>query len=345
MRIAIVNDVSVAVEALSRVIRSVPEYQIAWIAEDGDKAVRNCSADVPDLILMDLMMPRMDGAEATRKIMKQSPCAILVVTATVEGHTAKVFEAMGCGALDVVKTPSVGLSNDLSGAEPLLAKIRMLQRIIGPGRKSADEPLPVEGRTFPLIVIGASTGGPAALAQVIGGLSPDLHGSVVIVQHVDEQFAGGMASWLTKLTGRQVTTIREHDRSAAGRILMAATNDHLVLTKNLTYKYTAEPADYAFRPSVDVFFKSVVDNWTGPVIGVLLTGMGSDGANGLLNIRQSGWHTIAQDQNTSVVYGIPKEAAKLGAAVEILPIDQIASAINNAVRIGKSRPLARRKHK
>src|ERR1700690_2221157 len=131
MRIAIVNDVPMAVEALRRVVSSVPEYQIAWIAADGEEAVRLCAADVPDLILMDLMMPRMDGAEASRLIMRDSPCAILVVTATVGGHSSKVFEAMGWGALDAVNTPVLDISGDPSRATELLAKIAMLGKLIG----------------------------------------------------------------------------------------------------------------------------------------------------------------------------------------------------------------------
>ena len=131
MRIAIVNDVGVTVEALRRVVTSVPEYQIAWIAADGEEAVRQCAVDVPDLILMDLMMPRMDGAEASRIIMRDSPCAILIVTANVGGNSSKVFEAMGWGALDVVSTPVLERTGEASRASDLLAKIAMLSKLIG----------------------------------------------------------------------------------------------------------------------------------------------------------------------------------------------------------------------
>jgi two-component system response regulator WspF len=342
MRIAIVNDVPLAVEALRRVVSSMPGYEIAWIAEDGEAAVRHCASDVPDLILMDLMMPRMDGAEATRLIMQKSPCAILVVTATVEGHASKVFEAMGWGALDAVDTPALGLSGDPSGAAPLLAKIAMLGRLIGPSRSAAKtfsvSPAPeAAAGTLPLVAIGASTGGPGALAQIIGGLPRNLHAAVALVQHVDEQFAPGLASWLAGQTGHDVAAILPLDRPSAGRVHLASTNDHLVLTREVTYRYTPDPADYPYRPSVDVFFQSIAQFWPGPIVGVLLTGMGADGAQGLLGLRRAGWHTIAQDQATSVVYGMPKAAAKLNAAVEILPVDQIAAAIVNAVRSAQSR--------
>jgi len=339
MRIAIVNDVPMAVEALRRVVTSVPEYQIAWIAEDGEEAVRKCAADVPDLILMDLMMPRMDGAEASRLIMKNTPCAILVVTATVGGHSSKVFEAMGWGALDAVNTPVLAASGEPGRASELLTKIAMLGKLIG---KSPPGPPLVRMAAaasselrpdFPLIAIGASTGGPAALERVLSDLPPDLYAAIAIVQHVDELFAPGLASWLGRATSRPVRTIRANDRPDPSAVQVASTNDHLLLTPELTFAYTEEPVNYSYRPSVDVFFQTVAASWPVTAIGVLLTGMGADGAQGLLAMRRAGWHTIAQDQASSIVYGMPKAAAKINAAAEILPLDRIAGAIANAASI------------
>lgn len=347
MRIAIVNDMPLAVEALRRVVRSVPDYEVAWIAMDGESAVQQCAADVPDLILMDLMMPRMDGAEATRLIMQRSPCAILVVTATVGGHAGKVFEAMGFGALDAVDTPVLGLSGDPAGASPLLAKIAMLGRLIARSRPGARAPdLPAGAASvasaLTLVAIGASTGGPGALVRVLRGLPRDLSAAVALVQHVDEQFAPGLASWLGGQTGHDVRIARPNDRPMPGIVFLASTNDHLVLTREVVFGYTPEPADYPYRPSVDVFFHSVVHAWPGPVVGVLLTGMGADGAQGLLAVRQAGGHTVAQDQATSVVYGMPKAAATLQAAVEVLPLDDIAGAIVQAVQGAGASHLRRR---
>ncbi len=348
MRIAIVNDMPLAVEALRRVVGSVPGYEVAWIAVDGEDAVQKCAADKPDLILMDLMMPRMDGAEATRIIMQRSPCAILVVTATVGGHAAKVFEAMGYGALDAVDTPVLGLSGDPAGAGPLLAKIAMLGRLISRSKPSVLT-LDASARTrapgaLPFVVIGASTGGPSALVRVISRLPRDLPAAMAVIQHVDEQFAPGLASWLSSQTGHDVRIARTDDRPRQGIVFLASTNDHLVLTPEVAYAYTSEPADYPYRPSVDVFFESVARAWPGPLVGVLLTGMGADGAQGLLSLRHAGWHTIAQDQATSVVYGMPRAAARLKAAIDILPVDDIAAAIVSAVQGARSRNLRKRRH-
>jgi two-component system response regulator WspF len=337
MRIAIVNDMRMAVEALRRVVASVPDYEIAWIATDGDEAVRMCKADVPDVILMDLIMPRMDGAEATRRIMIESPCAILVVTATVEGNSSKVFEAMGGGALDAVNTPVLGMSGEPTGAAALLGKIAMLGKLLGKSRPSSGSAKAPAARAaagtpdFPMIAIGASTGGPTALARVLGGLPADLYAAVTIVQHIDEHFAPGLATWLTGQAGREVRVIQPNDPVATAYVQMASTNDHLVLNPDLTLGYTKDPAEQPYRPSVDVFFQTVAASWRGAAIGVLLTGMGADGAQGLLAMRRAGWHTIAQDEASSVVYGMPKAAARIDAAVEILPIDDIAKGITRAL--------------
>lgn len=347
MRIAIVNDVPMAVEALRRAVTSVPEYQIAWIAADGEEAVRLCAADVPDLILMDLMMPRMDGAEASRIIMRDSPCAILIVTANVGGNSSKVFEAMGWGALDVVSTPVLERTGEPSRASDLLTKIAMLSKLIG---KSPPHLPPVQMKTavasdlqlgFPLIAIGASTGGPAALARVLSGLPSTLHAAITIVQHVDELFAPGLASWLARESSHDVRTIQPGDRPEASVVQIASTNGHLLLTPELTFTYAEEPVDCSYRPSVDVFFYSVASRWPVRAVGVLLTGMGADGAEGLLAMRRAGWHTIAQDQASSIVYGMPKAAAKIHAAVEILPLDQIAGAIASAAAMPPVRKMSR----
>jgi two-component system response regulator WspF len=330
MRIAIVNDTFIAVEALRRTLKTVPEYQIAWIARDGAEAIAKCAKDTPDLILMDLIMPVMDGVEATRRIMTNSPCAILIVTATVRGYASKVFEAMGYGALDVVSTPILGNSEYSEGGVGLLSKIAIISRLIGksPVRSSqkisklASPPLPKKNQN--LLVIGASTGGPQAIAAILSRLDKNFPAAVVIVQHVDKQFAPGLTAWLNEQTPLSVQVAIAGSQVEVGKVLVAGTNDHLVMQSNQTLTYTREPRNYAYRPSVDVFFKSVATHWRSKGVGVLLTGMGRDGAQGLALLRSAGWHTIAQDKSTSVVYGMPKAAVELGAAVEILPVGAIA---------------------
>jgi len=325
MRVAIVNDMPMAVEIMRRVIVSSSKHGVAWIARDGAEAVERCKVDRPDLVLMDLIMPGMDGVEATRRIMAESPCAILVVTATVEGNSTKVFEAMGAGALDAVQTPTLGGSGGAQGVASFLYKIDATARLVGEPAEPA-EPV-VREKANCLVAIGASAGGPAALVKVLSDLPADLHAAVAIVQHVDAQFAPGLASWLGDMAKLPVRVAAEGDDIKDGIVLVAGTNDHLVLQPGGRLAYTPEPAHYSYRPSVNAFFESVGRHWRGDVLGVLLTGMGRDGATGLKLLREAGHHTIAQDRTTSAVYGMPKAAAELNAAVEILPLDQIAGAI------------------
>jgi two-component system response regulator WspF len=338
MRIGIVNDLPMAVEVLRRTLAAQPEHQIAWVAHDGAAAVERCAADPPDLVLMDLIMPGMDGVEATRLIMSTRPCAILVVTASVGANSSRVFEAMGHGALDAVDTPVLGFGGAAGEPVPLLSKIDTIARLIGKrdplarGRSSAKFPAVVpaapENR---LVAIGASAGGPSALATVLSGLSADFPACVVIIQHVDAQFAAGMAEWLSRYSALPVHLAKEGGRPTAGTVLLAGTCDHLKLVSGERLEYTPDPREYVYRPSVDVFFHSVCQLWKGEAVGVLLSGMGQDGALGLKAMRERGHHTIAQDQETSAVYGMPKAAAALDAAVDVLPVDRIAARLTAAL--------------
>ncbi|MBC7815483.1 MAG: response regulator, partial [Planctomycetaceae bacterium] len=234
MRIAIVNDLLLAVEALRRVVSSVPGYQVCWIARDGAEAVRKCKTDLPDLILMDMLMPVMDGAEATRRIMSECPTTVLVVSSTLGGNFAKVFEAMGHGAVDAVKTPELGKDGNVQGGASLLAKIESVTELkdktersaqirsglIRPVAAHATDDLP----TLPLIAIGASTGGPNALVEVLNRIPKDLRAGIVIAQHITADFATGLASWMAEMCQRTVRIARNNDPPQAGEVLIAGTN-------------------------------------------------------------------------------------------------------------------------
>jgi chemotaxis response regulator CheB len=180
------------------------------------------------------------------------------------------------------------------------------------------------GRRERLVAIGASAGGPTAIAQVLKQLPKTFPAAIVIIQHVDEHFASGMAQWLSRESALPVRVAEEGMRPAKGAVLLARTNDHLTFKAPDRIGYTVEPKEQPYRPSVDVFFESTARFWSGDAVGVLLTGMGRDGAKGLNALRKKGYHTIAQDETTSAVYGMPKAAATLGAAVDILPLDAIA---------------------
>ena len=265
MRIGIVNDSALAVTALRRALALDATLEIAWIAGDGEEAVRMAATQTPDLILMDLLMPVMDGVEATRRIMAESPCAIVVVTMDLGRNANQVFDAMGHGAIDAVDTPTLTDSDTKLAAGPLLRKIRNIARLLG-GRAQAPHPLAAATKTPTaprLVAIGASAGGPAALATLLGALPADFGAAVVAVQHVDEAFAQGMAEWLDAQCQLPVRLARTGEVPEAGAVVLAGTNDHLRLTSSGRLIYTPEPCDYLYRPSIDVFFESVVEHWRG----------------------------------------------------------------------------------
>jgi len=331
MRIGIANDTPMALEFLRRIVMSTGAHEVAWEAHDGAEAVRKCARDTPDLVLMDLVMPAMNGVEATRRIMQVSPCAILVVTASPRAHRFLAFDAIAAGAVDVVGTP--GEWADGRGADLLLKKIVTIGKLIGLSAKRTVRPRPAgaaPAASSDLIIgIGASTGGPAAVVEVLSALPAGLPASIVVVLHVDVQFARGMAEWMDGLVDLPVLIADEGERPRPGAVLLAATNEHLVLGRNQTFHYTKEPRNYPYRPSADAFFQSLVSFWRGAAVGVLLTGMGRDGAKGLMAMRRKGWHTIAQDEDSSMVYGMPKAAAAIGAAREVLPLHRIGAALAN----------------
>lgn len=331
MRIAIVNDLLLATEALRRLLASDGRHTVAWIAHDGEEAVARCAEDRPDLILMDLQMPRLDGIEATRRIMARSPCAILMVTATPDDCEG-VFRAMGAGALDVTATPALSggadggaLLRKIARIEPL---VRLPERAARPAPFTAPAPAgTVSSPTDTLVAIGASTGGPAALVSLFDAWTPTPQASVVLVQHIDRRFAPSFIGWLGTQLAWPVTAAMPGALPKPGQVCVALGDDHLLLDEQGRFAYTAEPLDYPYRPSVDVFFTHLASHplRSGKALGILLTGMGRDGASGLYALRQSGSPTLAQDEASCAVYGMPAAAVRMGAAERVLSPTQIGA--------------------
>lgn len=338
LRIGIVNDVRLAQEVLKRFVYSYEEFEVAWVAIDGKEAVEMAAKDLPDLILMDLIMPVMNGVQATRIIMKNTPCAILIVTANPVNNSAMIFEAMGYGALDVVMTPAITLSHDPKAEKDLFHKIETIAKLIGksisptPMMNKAPKKKELQSTTVPtppLVVFGSSTGGPFALSKVLSQFPPNCPAAIVVIQHVDQQFASGFADWLSGQIKLPVKIAADGDHLRPGQVFVAGRNDHLVMISGTHLRYTPIPEEVPYRPSVDVFFESVAHHWPNPGVAILLTGMGNDGAKGMKALHQRGWLTIAEHQNSCVVYGMPKAAIELGGVTEILPLDKIAPMVLN----------------
>lgn len=339
MKVAIVNDSLMALEALRRTISLDPSLEICWIAANGKDAVQQCEVMLPDLILMDLYMPVMDGVEATRQIMKATPCQILIVTASVTTNAAKVFDAMGAGALDAVAVPV--LDGSKNNTDKLLKKIDTIGKLAGfrSGRSGVHEtPYDTtehECRTncgSKLVAIGCSTGGPHAALKILSSFPANFPAAFVLVQHMDERFTNGLAKWLNQQLKLQVRILKENDRLQPGIVLVPSARAHIILKANgrIGYLNSATNGGH-YLPSVDVFFKSVAKRWCGKSVGVLLTGMGRDGAEGLLAMRKQGMFTIAQNRETCVVFGMPKAAIELNAAQSVLPLDLIGEKIHTVM--------------
>ncbi|MBC8123740.1 MAG: chemotaxis-specific protein-glutamate methyltransferase CheB [Gemmatimonadaceae bacterium] len=320
MRIAIANSTPGDTEVIRRVLERTPQHRVTWTARDGLEAVQRCALDTPDLVLMDLAIPLLGGVEATRRIMAASPCAVLIVTDALHGNPARLFEAIGAGALDVVQTPVPGIPTEEAN---LLKKIDTIARLTGFDRVSGN----VSQRNNLLVTIGASAGGPKALAALLASLPRQFPAPIVVVQHIGAEFTPGLISWLNEQAPLLVKPAAEGDSLEAGTVYVAARAEHLFLARNQRLGYTQVPRNCPYCPSIDVFFNSVATHGAERSIGVLLTGMGQDGASGLLELRRAGAHTIAQDQASSAVYGMPKAAAWMGAAVDILPLNAIGSAL------------------
>ena len=344
MQVGIVNDLRVVAEALRRLIADTPGFQVAWVALDGESAIQKYRDHPVDIVLMDLIMPGLDGVETTDALMKIRPCAILVVTATVTGNRELVYAAMGKGALDAVNTPD---ASSPTGIAEFRRKLLTVSRLVKsaakhtlpaqtpspfarPSASSARRPIAShpDNRTPTLIGIGASTGGPQAIATILRALPPDFNAAIVIVQHLDRQFVPGLQRWLQRETQLPIRLAAEDEPLHRSGVWLADCENHLIIRpakdSGLHLHYTEEPLDTPHRPSVDTFMESLAQLRGIHRCGVLLTGMGADGAIGLLALHESGAPTFAQDPASCVVYGMPAVALKLGAVQEPTLLTDIA---------------------
>ena len=338
MKIGIVNDSDMAIKAIESTLNSSKEHRVAWAARSGSDAVRLCRENTPELVLMDLVMPGMNGAQATREIMSLCPTGILVVTASIAGNRALAFETMGAGAIDVIATPS--LSND-KGRRELLEKIAQIGSIIAEQSKPVAPPpcrpeilsCGAPGSTDTIVAIGCSAGGPAALAEILGALAPVGRAAVVLVQHIDARFVEDLAVWLKDFSKDPLQLAAEGDLIKPGHIYLAGKDGHIEAHTCSRLRYDADLAGLAYQPSVNIFLSSIARNWRGKAMGVILTGMGRDGAIGLQAMREAGFLTVAQDEKSSALFGMPKAAAPY--ASEILPLSSMAPRINRWIQTGK----------
>ncbi len=337
IRVLVVEDSPTYRQLLTEILSSDPEIQVIGSAADGLEAVQRTLDLKPDLVTMDIRMPRLDGFEATRRIMEQRPTPIIVVSASIDSADVPItFSAMQAGALEVLEKPA-GPGNPefdaqcqrLIMAVKLMAGIRLVRRRARPPTASLTPLTPALPRahSLALLAIGASTGGPMALATVLRALPPDFPLPILIVQHIAAGFMAGLVNWLQTSSRLRLTVAEECEMIAAGQVYFAPEGRHLIVLSRGLLGTSQSPAVSHVRPSATVLFNSVARVYGAEAGGVLLTGMGDDGAVGLKAIRDAGGTTFAQDEASSVVYGMPKAAIELGAATYVLPIDRMAPSL------------------
>ncbi|HWA19627.1 MAG TPA: chemotaxis-specific protein-glutamate methyltransferase CheB [Devosia sp.] len=343
IRVLAAEDSPTVRDLLVSVLQSDPEIELVGVASDGKEAIELCAAHRPDVVTMDMMMPVMSGLAATEHIMAYSPTPILVVSSSFNrGELFKMYDALVAGAVDVLEKPS-GREPEGEWERKFLSTVKLVSRIkVITHLKARSRPAATAATTgsirpsssrVSLAAIGASTGGPGAIVEVLRGLPADLGVPVLFVLHINPQFGHAFADWLDAQTAWRARFAIEGEplSAATGQVVMAPPGRHLML-KDGRLRLDDGPERFSCKPSVDVLFESVAAASGGSTVAALLTGMGRDGAQGLLAIRQAGGNTIAQDEASSVVYGMPREAVLNGGAGRVLPLGEIASAITAAVR-------------
>ncbi len=327
VRVLIVDDSAVVREVLTRELGRDPLIEVVGSAADPYIAREKIVELGPDVLTLDVEMPRMDGLTFLRHLMRSRPMPVIVLSSLTQEGTSTAIDALAAGAIDVLAKPGTSFSTDSLG--PILASkikaaagARVAPPTVRPSVVSSSKLV----TTNKILAIGASTGGVQALTEVLTALPATAPGTL-IVQHMPEKFTASFAQRLSSMCQVQVTEAKDGDRVAPGRVLIAPGGKHMLLRRSgAEYHVCVKDGPPVFhqRPSVEVLFNSVAEIAGANAVGAMLTGMGADGATGLLAMRRAGARTIAQDEKTSVVFGMPAEAIKCGAAEHVLPLDQIA---------------------
>lgn len=358
IKVHVIDDSAVIRQVLSQIIMSDSELELAGASADPIFAMRRMENNWPDVIILDIEMPRMDGLTFLKKIMLERPTPVIMCSVFSSKGAETILQALSLGAMDVITKPQMGAKGFLnSEAASLLTVIKAAAEAkIEPGSSSGkreikEQPPNVIGRmetspklsadvmlspptksamqdaiaTDHIVVIGASTGGTQALEQVLMQLPKNSPG-IVIVQHMPEKFTEAFANRLNKLCSLDIKEARDGDQVLTGRVLIAPGGQHTMVKRKGRHYYvevTSGPLVSRHRPSVDVLFRSAAKSAGMNAIGIIMTGMGDDGANGLLEMHQSGAITFAQDEDSCVVYGMPREAVKNGAVDHVIPLSRI----------------------
>ncbi|MCW7537087.1 chemotaxis response regulator protein-glutamate methylesterase [Aquabacterium sp. A7-Y] len=347
IQVMVVDDSAVVRQVLSGLLNAAPDVEVSCAVADPVLAIERLKLGWPDVIVLDVEMPRMDGISFLRRIMEERPTPVVICSTLTEKGAKTTLDALAAGAVAIVTKPRLGLKQFLNEAgDQLIATVRAaaranVRRLVAregasPAKLSADAVLPAAAASRPMaqtterfVAIGTSTGGTQALEEVLTAL-PRVSPGLVIVQHMPEKFTAAFAARLDTLCEITVKEAEPNDRVLPGRALIAPGGRHLVLRRSGA-QYLVDVIDgppvNRHRPSVDVLFRSAAKAAGANALGVIMTGMGDDGAAGLLEMRQAGARTLAQDERSCVVYGMPKEAVRRGAVERSVPLEAVAREI------------------
>lgn len=347
IKVLVVEDSRVARELLVHILSADAAIQVVGCAASGEEAIEMLDRCRPDVVTMDIHMPKMDGFETTRRMMETAPRPIVIVSATYNSADMEMtFRAMEAGAVAAVeKPPGLQDPQHRTAADKLLDTVKSMSEVrvvrrwprgkyaarseFPPPRK--EEAHPPAGEQVKVLAIGASTGGPPVLHSILAALEKPVSVPILIVQHISAGFIQGLADWLAQTTKMPVQIARDGELLAAGTAYLAPDGCQMRVDHAGRLRCSAEPPENGLRPSVSCLFRSVASSYGAQGVGILLTGMGRDGADELKLMRDAGAVTFAQDQASSVVFGMPGEAVKIGAATYVLPPEKIADKLRSLV--------------
>lgn len=340
IRVLLVEDSPIAMHVLQRLLARIPDIQVVGTATNGAEALERLPSLKPDVICTDIYMPIMNGLELTRNVMIRQPTPILVVSVSVEPGSPNVFKILEAGAVDVYPKPFAILESDQEAiAKEFASKIRIVAgvHVISRTKKQNGTSfffdfLPALRVPINVVAIGASTGGPQALREILAHLPVDFPVPIICVQHICDNFLPEMVEWLNETVALKVSVAVRGEFPKPKNVYFAPADTHLEFDENRRFHLSSKPPCEGHKPSVTVTFRAIAHQFGSSSVAVLLTGMGRDGADGMADIASVGGITIAQDEASSIVYGMPKEAVALGVVQHILPLEKIAPTLVTLVK-------------
>lgn len=349
IKVLIVEDTMVAQKLLKTLVTGDDRFELLGVADNGKQACEFVEKFKPDVVSMDILMPIMDGVEATKKIMRENPVPVVIVSSFYQSSDIEMaMKVLHAGAVSMLSRPhGPGHPKYEQSARQYLNTLKLMSEIKVVRRKNEDIPKPIQpashidptssekriNQNFEVLAIGASAGGPEGLITILSGLPNDFPVPVFIVQHIDGLFAEGFASWLNTSSKLPVSIAVNGEKALPGHVYLPPGNQHLIVTDNGTISTTKGLPFNGLRPSVDLLFRSIAQVYGKKSLVVLLSGMGKDGAIELKNLFDLGAYTIAQDENSCLVFGMPGEAAKIGAVCKLLSPSNIVLEINELIKL------------